>query len=74
MSKDLMNEAYDALLVTIGVVSLSMLTKKFVGEKLTCANNLMDLGKLAAGVTASMMLVKYAKDKKWLPDDSFNKT
>ena len=69
-----MNEAYDALLVTIGVVSLSMLTKKFAGEKLTCANNLTDFGKLTAGVTASTMIVKYAKDKKWLPDDPFNKT
>ena len=69
-----MNEAYDALLVTIGVVSLSMLTKKFAGEKLTSANNLADFSKLAAGVTASTMLVKYAKDKKWLPDDPFNKT
>ena len=69
-----MNEVYDALLVTIGVVSLSMLTKKFAGEKLTSATNLTDFGKLAAGVTASTMIVKYAKDKKWLPDDPFNKT
>ena len=69
-----MNETYDALLVTIGVVSLSMLTKKFAGEKLTSTNNLTDFGKLAAGVTASTMIVKYAKDKKWLPNDPFKKT
>ena len=69
-----MNEAYDALLVTLGVVSLSMLTKKFAGEKLTDANSLKDFGKLAAGVTASTMLVKYAKGKKLLPGEPFNKT
>ena len=74
MSKDLLNEAYDALLVTIGVVSLSMLTKKFAGGKLTSANNLTDFGKLAAGVTASTILVKYAKEYKFVPDDPFNKT
>ena len=59
------------MLVTIGVVSLSMLTKKFAGEKLTSANNLTDFGKLAAGVTAFTMLVKYVKDKKFVPDDQF---
>ena len=74
MNKDLMNEAYDAILITAGVLGVSMLTKKLAGERLTSANSLGDYGRLAAGVTGSTMLVKYAKDKKWLPDDPFKKS
>ena len=38
--KELMNEAYDAALVTGGVVVRSMTTKKLLGEKLTDASSL----------------------------------
>ena len=60
-----MNKAYDAALVTTGVVGLSMASKKLLGEELT------DTTKLAVGVTASTMLVKWAQDKKYLPVDPF---
>ena len=69
--KELMNEAYDALLVTTGVVGLSMATKKLLGEKLTDASTIRDIAKLSVGVTLSSMLVKYAQDKKWVPSDPF---
>ena len=69
--KELMNEAYDALLVTAGVVGLSLASKKVLGEKLTDASSLKDTAKLAVGVAASTMLVKWAQDKKYLPADPF---
>ena len=69
--KELMNGAYDAALVTGGVVVVSMATKKLLGEKLTDASSLKDTAKLAVGVTASSMLVKWAQGRKYLPVDPF---
>ena len=69
--KEFLNEAYDAVLITTGVVVLSMASKKLLGEKLTDATNLKDIAKLAAGVTASSLIVKWAQDKKYLPVDPF---
>ena len=51
-----MKEAYDAVLVTAGVVGLSMASKKVLGEKLTDASSLKDTAKLEVGVAASTML------------------
>ena len=72
-SKDLLNETYDAVLVIMGLIGLSMVTKKFAGEKLTCANNLTEFGRLAAGVTASTMLVKYSRTKSGCPTTHLTK-
>ena len=69
--KDLINEAYEAALVTAGVVGLSVASKKLLGQKLTDATFLKDTAKLAVGVAASTMLVKWAQDKKYLPVDPF---
>ena len=67
--KEFLNEAYDAVLITTGVVVLSMASKKLLGEKLTDATNLKGIAKLAAGVTVSSLVVKWAQDKKYLPVD-----
>ena len=56
--KELMNELYDAALVTAGVVGVSMVSKKVLGEKLTDASTLKDTAKLGAGVAVSTILVK----------------
>ena len=69
--KELMDEAYEALLITVGVVGLSMASKKLLGEKLTDAQSVKDIGKLAVGVTASTLLVKYMQNRKYLPVDPF---
>ena len=69
--KELMNETYDAALVTGGVVVLSMATKKVLGEKLTDASSLKDTAKLVVGVAASSMLVKWALCRKYLSVDPF---
>ena len=72
--KELMNGAYEALLITVGVVGLSMASKKLLGEKLTDAQSVKDIGKLAVGVTASTLLVKYMQGRKYLPVDPFKST
>ena len=73
IDKDLMNESFDALLVTVGVVGVSMVSKKVLGENLINASSLKDIAKLTAGVATSTMLVKYAQTKGWLPEDPFTK-
>ena len=69
--KALLNESFDALLVTTGIVCLSMASKKLLGQNLTDASSMKDIAKLTVGVTASTMLVKYAQSKKWVPEDPF---
>ena len=56
--KEIMNELYDATLVTVGVVGLSTLSKKILKETLTDATDFCDIAKLAAGVAGSTLLVK----------------
>ena len=69
--KEYLNELYDASLITVGVVVLSLASKKLLGEKLTDATSMKDIAKLAVGVSVSSVMVKYAQDKKWIPTDPF---
>ena len=69
--KELMNEAYDAVLISAGVVGNSIVSKKILGEKLTTVSTLTDTAKPAVGVTTTSMLVRWAQDKKYLPVDPF---
>ena len=72
--KELMNEAFDSFLVTVGVVGISMASKKLLGEKLTSVDSVKDTVKLGVAVAASTILVKYCQSKKWIPEDPFKKT
>ena len=67
----LMNELYDALIVSAGVVVIFMVFKRILGEKLTTVSNLRDTANFAVGVTPSTLLVKWVQDKKYLPVDPF---
>ena len=69
-NKEIMNEIYDSVLVTAGVVGLSMLSKRLLKEKLTDAIDFRNAAKLAAGVAGSTLLVKYLQNKKYIPTDS----
>ena len=70
--KETMNELYDAVMVTTGVVGLSMLSKKVLKEKLTNATDFKDIAKLAAGVAGSTLLVKWLQNKKYIPTGPLN--
>ena len=59
------------LLVASGVVGLSLVTKELFVGKLTKVRIVEDFAKLSVRLTTSTLLVKYAKDKKWLPTDPF---
>ena len=69
--KEFMNELYDATLVTVGVVGLSMLSNRVLKEKLTDATDFKDIAKLAVGVAGSTLIVKWLQDKKYIPVDPF---
>ena len=67
--KSAVNTYYNAALITAGVVGLSMLTKKVLGQKLTTVDTMQGAAKLFVGVGTSSIAVKYAQDKGWLPKD-----
>ena len=69
--KEIVNELYDSLMVSVGVVGLSMISKKIFQEKLTDATNFRDIAKLTAGVAGSTLLVKWLQNKKYIPTDPF---
>ena len=70
--KDLMNEFYDATLITIGAVAVSMVSKRAIGEQLGTPTTMKETLKLAAAVGAGTVRVKYMQSKKWLPTDPLN--
>ena len=69
--KEIMNELYDATMVTVGVVGLSMLSKRVLKEKLTDATDFKDIAKLAVSVAGSTLIVKWLQNKKYIPTDPF---
>ena len=69
--KDLMNELYDATLITLGAVAVSMVSKRVVREQLGTPTTMRGTLKLAAAVRAGTVGVKYMQSKKWIPTDPF---
>ena len=69
--KEIINELYDATMVTVGVVGLSMPSKKILKEKLTDVTDFHDIAKLAAVVAGSTLSVKYLQNKKYIPVNPF---
>ena len=72
--KDLMNEVYDSLLISTGIVGISIAINKIIGDGKSVPS-LTYLAKITASQTlvwmASTMLVKWTQDKKYLTVDSF---
>jgi uncharacterized protein YpuA (DUF1002 family) len=59
--KEVINDLYNAALVTAGVAGLSMVSKKAFGESLGAPMTLKGALKLTAGIAGSAALVGYAK-------------
>ena len=70
--KDLMNELYDATLITIGAVAVSMVSKRAISEQLGTPITVKGTLKLAAAVGAGTVGAKYMQSKKWIPTNPFN--
>lgn len=66
-----MNEAYDAVQITVRAVSVSMAAKKLAGVLLNTPETLKGTAKLVAAVATLTMAVKWAQEKKCLPVDPF---
>ena len=73
MEKNLMNEVYESALITLGAVTVSIISKKSIGEQLGTPATGNGTLKLAAAVSLGTIGVKYIQDKKWLPTDPFKK-
>lgn len=69
--KKLLNEVYDAALVTGRAIGISIISKKVGGMPLNTPETVRGAVKLGVALGASTMLVKRAQVKKYLPVDPF---
>jgi hypothetical protein len=65
--KEVINELYDAALLTTGVVGASYLTTKVAGKSLGAPMTLEGAAKLAVAVAGSAFTKGYLKDKGYIP-------
>jgi hypothetical protein len=65
--KKVINELYDATLLTTGVVGVSYLAKKVSGKSLGAPMTLEGTAKLAVAVAVSAFAIGYLKDKGYIP-------
>ena len=65
--KEVINELYDATLLTTEVVGVSYLAKKVAGKYLGAPMTLEGAAKLAVTVAGSAFAVGYLKDKEYIP-------
>lgn len=69
--KDLMNELYDAGLITLGAVGVSMISKKLTRDNLGVPSTPQGMMKLAVAIGGGSLFVQYLQNKKLVPDDPF---
>ena len=65
--KEVINELYDATLLTTGVVGVSYLAKTVAGKSLDAPMTLEGAAKLAVAVAGSAFAIGYLKDKGYIP-------
>ena len=65
--KEVINELYDATLLTTGVAGVSNLVKKVAGKSLGAPMALEGTAKLAVAVARSAFAIGYLKDKGYIP-------
>ena len=72
--KETMNEVYDGVLITLGIVGISWGSKKiFKMKTVEDVKNLEDVARLGATTAASVVLVDWMKANKWVPTNPFSK-
>ena len=68
MSKeDLMNEAYDAGLLTLGAVGVGFASKKILKDGLGIPSTAISIAKLVVAIAGGSILVQYWQKKDLLP-------
>ena len=68
---EVMNELYNAGLVTLGAVATSMVSKKLAKDDLGVTNSTQRILKLAAAVEGGALLVKFLQKKDYVPKEPF---
>ena len=68
---ELMNELYNAGLVTLGAVATSMIRRKVVKDDLGVTSTTSRILRLAAAVAGGSILVKYLQKKNYVPEEPF---
>ena len=68
---EVMNELYNAGLVTLGAVATSMVSKKLAKDDLGDTNSTQRILKLAAAVGGGALLVKFLQKKDYVPKEPF---
>ena len=68
---DVMNEIYNAGLITLGAVATSMVSRKLMKDDLGVSGTTQRILKLAAAVAGGSVLVKYLQKKDYIPDTPF---
>ena len=68
---DVMNEIYNAGLITLGAVATSMVSRKLMKDDLGVSGTTQRILKLAAAVAGESVLVKYLQKKDYIPDTPF---
>ena len=71
-TKEIMDELYDAMLITVGAVGVSMVSaRKVLKVPLGTPESIVGTFKLAGAVCAGTLIVKWLQSKKYLPTDPF---
>ena len=71
--EDLMNEAYDVGVVTLGAVGVGFASKKILKNGLGVPSTPMSIAKLAVAIAGGSILVQYLQKKDLLPNDPVKK-
>ena len=68
---EVMNELYNAGLITLGAVATSMASRKLTKDGLGVTNSTQRALKLAAAVGGGALLVKFLQKKDYVPKEPF---
>ena len=68
---EVMNEIYNAGLITLGAVATSMVSRK---DGFGVTSSIQSILKLAAAVGGGSVLVKYLQKKDYIPDEPFKES
>ena len=67
--EELMNEAFDAGLITLGAVGVGFASRKVIKDGLGVPSTPTGVFKLALAIAGGSLAVHYLQKKKLLPDD-----
>ena len=65
---NLKKNVYDAALITAGATAVGFVSRKAVGTRLSTPDTLKEMVKMGVAVGLGCFAVKYAQEKKWIPD------